>query len=91
MIVLREGTFSMAIVFTVLFSPHYAWYIRWLVPFLPPSVFQQTLSATRLYRAGWPPSVPGTSILYLPFAFLFAVENLRLTHPKETPDGRAVA
>jgi alpha-1,6-mannosyltransferase len=95
MIVLREGTFSMAIVFTLLFSPPYAWYFLWLVPFFcffpRPSVFQPSLSATWLYRAGWPPSVLGTSIQYLPFAFLFTVESLRLTHPKETPDERAVA
>jgi hypothetical protein len=90
-----KGAFSLAVAFTVLFSPHYAWYFLWLVPFLSffprPSVFWLTLSAAWLYRAGWPPGILGASIQYIPFAVLFAVEHLRLTHPKEAPDGRAVA
>jgi hypothetical protein len=90
-----QGAFSLAIAFTVLFSPHYAWYFLWLVPFLcffpRPSVFWLTLSATWLYRAGWPPGILGASIQYIPFAVLLAVENLRLTHSKEAPDGHAVA
>jgi alpha-1,6-mannosyltransferase len=90
-----KGAFSIAVAFTVLFSPHYAWYFLWLVPFLcffpRPSVFWLTLSAAWLYRAGWPPSVLGASIQYIPFTVLLALENLRLTNPKEAPDGRAVA
>src|SRR5262249_42598803 len=90
-----KGTFYIAVAFTVFFSPHYAWYFLWLVPFFcffpRPSVFWLTLSATWLYRAGWPPGILGASIQYIPFAVFFAVENLRLTHSKEAPDGRAVA
>jgi hypothetical protein len=90
-----KGAFSLALAFTVLFSPHYAWYFLWLVPFLcffpRPSVFWLTLSAGSLYWAIWPYSILGASIQYIPFAVLFVVENLRLTHSKEAPDGRAVA
>jgi hypothetical protein len=90
-----NSAFSIAVAFTVLLSPRHAWYFLWLVPFLcffpRPSVFWLTLSAASLYRVGWPPSLLGASIQYIPFAVLFAVENLRLTHSKEAPDGRAVA
>jgi hypothetical protein len=90
-----HGAFSIAVAFTVLLSPRHAWYFLWLVPFLSffprPSVFWLTLSATAVYRSGWPPSILAASIQYVPFAVLFAVENLRLTHPKEAPDERAVA
>ena len=69
-----SGAFSIAIAFTVFFSPHYAWYFLWLVPFLcffpKPSVFWLTLSATALYRVGWPPSLLGASVQYAPFAAL---------------------
>jgi alpha-1,6-mannosyltransferase len=89
-----KGSFGIAVAFTVLFSPHYAWYFLWLVHFLcffpKPSVFWLTLSAPILYRAGWPAALEGQSILYVPFAVLFIVENFRLTH-KEAPVGRAVA
>ncbi len=89
-----HGAFAIAVAFTVLFSPHYAWYFLWLVPFLcffpKPSVFWLTLSAPILYRAGWPAGFAGQSILYVPFAVLFAIENFRPID-KEAPDGRAVA
>jgi hypothetical protein len=89
-----RGAFAIAVAFTVLFSPHYAWYFLWLVPFLcffpKPSVFWLTLSAPILYRAGWPVAFAGQSILYVPFAVLLAVENFRPVQ-KEAPVGRAVA
>ena len=28
------GAMLLAVAFTILFSPHYAWYFAWLVPFL---------------------------------------------------------
>ncbi len=91
-----EGAFAIATAFTVLFSPHYAWYFLWLVPFLcffpRPSVFWLTLSAPVLYRtAHWPPGIADFSIQYVPFAILLAAENLKLFKIKETPDGRAIA
>jgi hypothetical protein len=90
-----QGAFAIAICCTVLFTPHYAWYFLWLVPFLcffpRPSVFWLTLSAPLLYPIAWPPTVAGFSIQYVPFAVLLAVENLRFFNAKEAPRGRAVA
>ena len=89
------GAFSISVAFTVFFSPHYAWYFLWLVPFLcfypKPSVFWLTLSATALYRAGWPPSLLGASIQYAPFAALLMFENLKPFSEKEAPHERALA
>jgi hypothetical protein len=89
-----RGAFTIAICCTVLFTPHYAWYFLWLVPFLCffpwPSVFWLTLSAPLLYRTAWPPSIAGFSIEYVPFAVLLAVENLKLFNAKERARGRAV-
>ncbi|MGO9486304.1 MAG: glycosyltransferase family 87 protein [Rhodomicrobium sp.] len=90
-----QGAFAIAIAFTVFFSPHFAWYFIWLIPFLcffpRPSVFWLTLSATALYRSGWPPSLAGASIQYLPFAILLILENLKPVTVREAPDGRAAA
>ena len=90
-----SGAFSIALASTVFFSPHYAWYFLWLVPFLcffpKPSVFWLTLSATALYRAGWPPSLLGASIQYAPFAALLILENLKLFSVKEESRERALA
>ena len=87
--------FSIAVASTVFFSPHYAWYFLWLVPFLcffpKPSVFWLTLSATALYRSGWPPSLLGASIQYAPFAALLILENLKLFNEKEASRERALA
>jgi hypothetical protein len=89
------SAFSIAVASTVFFSPHYAWYFLWLVPFLcffpKPSVFWLTLSATALYRTGWPPSLLGASIQYAPFAALLVLENLKLFSVKEASRERALA
>ena len=90
------GAFAIAVAVTVLFTPHYAWYFLWLVPFLcffpRPSVFWLTLSAPLLYRtANWPPTIAELSIQYVPFALLLAAENLKRFNSKEAADGRAVA
>jgi alpha-1,6-mannosyltransferase len=89
------GAFTIAICCTVLFTPHYAWYFLWLVPFLCffpwPSVFWLTLSAPLLYWTAWPPTLAGFSIEYVPFAVLLAVENFKFFNQKEAARGRAVA
>lgn len=89
------GAFSIAVAFTVFFSPHYAWYFLWLVPFLcffpRPSAFWLTLSATALYRLQWPPSLVGASVQYAPFAALLILENLKLFREKEPSNERALA
>ncbi len=90
-----HGAFSIAVAFTVFFSPHYAWYFLWLIPFLCffpwPSVFWLTLSATALYRLQWPPSLLDASVQYVPFAVLLVLENLKLFSQKEAPHERALA
>jgi len=89
------GAFIIAICCTVLFTPHYAWYFLWLVPFLCffpwPSVFWLTLSAPLLYRTAWPPTIAGFSLEYAPFAVLLVVENLKFFNQKEAARGRVVA
>lgn len=74
-----EGTYALALAFTVLISPHHAWYYLWLVPFLcfvrSPATLYLTLAAAALYRVGWPPSLIGAGMLYGPFIAL-----LFLTH-----------
>ena len=90
-----RGALSIAVAFTVFFSPHYPWYFLWLVPFLCfypwPSVFWLTFSATALYRLQWPPSILGASVQYVPFAALLILENLNLFSEKEARDERALA
>ena len=90
-----SGAFSTAVTVMVFFSPHYAWYFLWLVPFLcffpRPSAFWLTLSATALYRLQWPPSLIGASIQYAPFAALLILENLKLFREKELSNERALA
>ncbi len=90
-----EGTFAIAVAFTVFFSPHFSWYFLWLIPllcFFPrPSVFWLTLSAAALYLTHWPPAVAEFSIQYVPFALLLAAENLKIFANKEALHERAVA
>ena len=90
-----SGAFSTAVALTAFFSPHYAWYFLWLVPFLcffpRPSVFWLTLSATALYRLQWPTSLIGASVQYAPFAALLILENLKLFREKEASNERALA
>ncbi len=90
-----RGAFNIAVACTVLFTPHYAWYFLWLVPFLcffpRPSVFWLTLSAPLLYLTAWPPTVAGFSIQYVPFAILLAAENFKHFGTKEAADGSAPA
>jgi hypothetical protein len=90
-----NGAFVIAITFTVLLSPHHAWYFLWLIPFLCfyPSlaVLWLTVSATALYRVGWPPSLAGAAILYGPFTILLALENMKHLFRKESRHGNAPA
>jgi len=66
-------------VFTLLLSPHLAWYFTWIIPFLcfKPSWALIYLSATAplLYKVIWTPgTVPLHAALYLPFAIILAIE-----------------
>jgi alpha-1,6-mannosyltransferase len=71
---------------TVLFSPHYAWYFAWIVPFLcfapRPSVLYLTVAAPLLYLVPGGPDPSGARMtvqaaLYGPFAALFVIELWR--------------
>jgi hypothetical protein len=83
------GAFALATAFTAIISPHHAWYMLWLAPFLcffhSPAVLYLTLSATALYRVGWPPSLIGAGLVYGPFLFLLLLENFRRLAIKEVP------
>ena len=72
------GTFVLATVFTAVTSPHYIWYMAWLVPFLcfyqSWAVFWLTGAATFMNNIGWPPDVEAGSVVFLPFFALAARE-----------------
>ena len=82
------GACLLATAFTILTSPHYPWYLAWLVPFLcfrpSPALTWLTGSAVVMYIAGWPPSLAAGSFFYLPFfALLAAEETFRRRRTKE--------
>jgi alpha-1,6-mannosyltransferase len=77
-----RAAFLLVAAFTVLVSPHHAWYLLWLVPFLcffqSAAVLYLTIAAAALYRVGWPPNLVGAALIYVPFFLLLIVENSRL-------------
>ena len=87
-----RGAFTLVVAFTVLMSPHHAWYFMWLIPFLcffaSPAVLYLTLSSVALYRVGWPPSVTGAAFLYVPFFILLVLENIKPSNVGEMSDHR---
>jgi alpha-1,6-mannosyltransferase len=77
---------TLAVAGTVLFSPHYAWYFAWIVPFLcfapRPSALYLTVAAPLLYLVPGGPDPGGARMtvqaaIYGPFAALFAIELWR--------------
>jgi hypothetical protein len=77
---------TLAVLTTVLLSPHYAWYFAWLVPFLCfapcPSVLYLTVASPLLYfGAGGPDPegirTPYEAAIYGPFAVLAGLELCR--------------
>ena len=89
------GAFLIVMTYTILTSPHFAWYFAWVIPFLcfVPSwpVLYLTGSSTLLYILGWPPSFTGASVLYGPFFALLALEFVIRPFTKEKRHGHAVA
>jgi alpha-1,6-mannosyltransferase len=87
------GTIATALM--ILLSPPHGWYFLWLIPFLcfTPSlaVLYLTVSASALYRLGWPPSLHGAAVMYGPFLLLLFVEHLKAFSQKEAHRGSAVA
>ena len=90
------GAMLLAVAFTLLLSPHYAWYFAWLVPFLcfypVVGVIYLTCACSYLYFAEWPPTVWDGVPIYVPCIFILVAEfALRHRRKAEEPDADAVA
>jgi hypothetical protein len=82
----------LGVAFTLLLSPHYAWYFAWLIPFLcfypSVSVIYLTCAASYLYFAHYPPTLAEGLVIYGPFAAILAGELLgRWLRRKEARHG----
>jgi alpha-1,6-mannosyltransferase len=90
------GAMLLAVAFTLLLSPHYAWYFAWLVPFLcfypVVGVIYLTCACSYLYFAQWPPTVWDGVPIYVPSIVILVAEfALRHRRKAEEPDADAVA
>ncbi len=84
------GAYLLATVFTIVTSPHYIWYVAWLVPFLcfMPwlCVLWLTCAATFMNNIGWPNLFSGGSMIFVPFLALAAVDcALHFTRRRNPP------
>ena len=72
------GAMLLAVAFTLLVSPHYAWYFAWLVPFLCfyPAVgaIYLTCACGALYFAQWPPTLWQAIPIYVPCILILVAE-----------------
>jgi alpha-1,6-mannosyltransferase len=72
------GAMLLAVAFTLLLAPHYAWYFAWLVPFLcfypVVGVIYLTCAVSLLYFAHWPPTVTEALPIYVPCVLILATE-----------------
>ena len=89
------GAMLLAGAFTLLVSPHYAWYFAWLVPFLCfyplVGVVYLTCACSYLYFAHWPPTLLNGLPIYGPcIVILIAEFALRHRRKAEEPDADAV-
>ena len=89
------GAFLLATIFTAMTSPHYIWYLAWLVPFLcfypSAAVLWLTCAATFMNNLDWPNLVGGGSIVFLPFFALAATElTLLVLNTRKDRYGNAV-
>jgi alpha-1,6-mannosyltransferase len=90
------GAMLLAVAFTLLLSPHYAWYFAWLVPFLcfypVVGVIYLTCACSYLYFAQWPPTLADGFPIYGPCILILVAEfALRHRRRAEEPDADAVA
>jgi alpha-1,6-mannosyltransferase len=72
------GGMLLAVAFTLLLAPHYAWYFTWLVPFLcfypVVGVIYLTCAVSLLYFAHWPPTLLEAVPIYIPCVLILATE-----------------
>jgi hypothetical protein len=72
------GAMLLAVAFTLLVSPHYAWYFAWLVPFLcfypVVGVIYLTCACGLLYFAHWPPTLSEGLPIYIPCILILVTE-----------------
>jgi hypothetical protein len=72
------GAMLLAVAFTILFSPHYAWYFAWLIPFLCfyplVGVLYLTCAASYLYFSHWPPTASEGLVIYGPAVLILIAE-----------------
>ena len=72
------GGMLLAVAFTLLASPHYAWYFAWLVPFLcfypAVGVIYLTCACGALYFAQWPPTLWQAIPIYVPCILILVAE-----------------
>ena len=72
------GAMLLAVVFTILLSPHYPWYFVWLVPFLCfyplLGVTYLTCACSLLYFGHWPPTFWDTLPIYAPSILILIAE-----------------
>ena len=72
------GAMLLAVAFTLLVAPHYAWYFAWLVPFLcfypVVGVIYLTCAVNLLYFAHWPPTLSEALPIYVPCVLILATE-----------------
>jgi alpha-1,6-mannosyltransferase len=72
------GAMLLAVAFTILFSPHYAWYFAWLVPFLcfypVIGIIYLTCAASYLYFTHSPPGIRDGLVIYGPCVLILIAE-----------------
>ncbi len=72
------GAMLLAVAFTLLLAPHYAWYFAWLVPFLcfypVVGVIYLTCAVSLLYFAHWPPTLSEALPIYVPCVLILVAE-----------------
>jgi len=91
-----NAALALLTVFTLLASPHLAWYFTWIIPFLcfRPSWALIYLSSTAplLYGVVWTSDpLPLQAALYVPFALILVIEiwcNFRRSTSESSNDGR---
>ena len=88
------GAMLLAVTFTLLVAPHYAWYFAWLVPFLcfypVVGVIYLTCAVSFLYFAHWPPTLWESLPIYVPCILILVTEfALRRRRKAEEPHADA--